>query len=150
MGCELAKCDKMNGGGIIIGAVRAFIDFRDVRRSAPKMGASRARPVFWRAQLTDGFSRAQLTGETAREWGLPNIMRSLKQMAPNLGVLMDLPGGREVLEAEDQGGGRWRRNEKHFRLLRQYGIVPNSTPNLPTLTLQEYDGPNTAEESLAQ
>ncbi len=147
LGCELAKCLQDEWRRRIIGLVRAFIDFRDVMRMAPKWGRSRAEPLSWWVQLTDSFARAQLTVETPAEWGLGNITRSLKQMAPSLSVLVDLPGGRAILEAEIEAG-RWRRKEKHIRVLRQYGIVLEGTTGSPRVTLQECEGPDKAEALL--
>ena len=122
LGRELVLRPQREWQRLVVGVLRSFVDFRDVTRESPKWQRSRAEVLPWWGQLTEGFERAVLAVETPREWGLENARRSLKQMAPGLSVLADLPGGWDEIEAAiDQG--RVRRQPKHLKVLREYRAV---------------------------
>lgn len=132
---------------IIIGVLRAFIDFRDVKQEVPKWARSRAKPVSWWVQLTESFERAQLAGQPSPAWGLSNIRQLLNQMAPSPSVLVDLPVGRAILEAEISAD-RGRRKLKHLRLLRQYGIASHDLGVIQQRTLSLWEKQDRGEALL--
>lgn len=124
LGRELVLQSQHEWRRLVVGVLRNFVDFRDVTRGAPKWQRSRAKLLPWWGLLTEGFERAELAVETPEAWGLANIRRGLNQIATSLSVLVDLPGGREILESAIERG-RLRRKEKHLKLLRQYGVLNN-------------------------
>jgi DNA relaxase NicK len=118
LGQELVLAPQHEWRRLVVGVVRSFVDFRDVTRTSPKWRRSRAEVLPWWEQLTEGFERAILVVEEFREWGLQNARRSLKQIAPGLSVLADLPGGWDEIEAGIEEG-RARRKPKHLKALRE-------------------------------
>lgn len=70
----------------------------------------------WWQQLTESFTKSQLTVEKPKEWGLADLKRSLLPHMSNLATLLMCPGGREWLDAHIQAGAA-RLKPKHHRIL---------------------------------
>lgn len=117
---RLAKSPLEEWRRLVIGAVRSFADFRDVTRSLKKWERSRGKLISWWAGLTEGFESARLSVSAPTDRGLTTILKWLKQMAPTLSLIVDLPGGRDILEAAIEQG-RSRRKPKHLKVLWEYG-----------------------------
>ena len=103
---------------LLIGLLRAYVDFRDTTRDAEDEARARAPRLPWYESLTMGFKNARLTlaqeepdEDRVKNW----ISRSV---APMLAALCALPGGQTWMEgAIVEGADRWK--QRHRQLVKK-------------------------------
>lgn len=115
----LARLEEASWLEVVVGALRTYVDFRDVDPVAPDAYRCRAPLLAWWEHLTDGFHKARFVVEKDPQT-IERVKRWVsKSLAPMLAVVcVAEPDGQAWLNRQmDAGVNRWK--DRHRRLLRK-------------------------------
>lgn len=115
---KLLAADPSTWQEIVVGLLRAYIDFRETSRNQDSAARCRAPLVEWWEELTCGFHKARLTIEKP-ERSIEEIQEWFKRnLGPILAVLYMAPGLGQtwIDDVISSGAERWK--PKHHRLIR--------------------------------